>query len=82
MLTIDWTSEEAAPVPSQLLAVAVTGDGGAVERRFGAAIARAAGAARFEVGPGDVLWIPAGLPHQVLVPRGGDLNYLAIKSER
>lgn len=40
------------------------------------------GAARFEVGPGDVLWIPAGLPHQVLVPRGGDLNYLAIKSER
>jgi mannose-6-phosphate isomerase-like protein (cupin superfamily) len=39
-----------------------------------------AGAKRFEIGPGDVLWIPAGLPHQVLVPRGGDFRYLAFKS--
>jgi mannose-6-phosphate isomerase-like protein (cupin superfamily) len=38
------------------------------------------GADRFEIGPGDVLWIPAGLPHQVLVPRGGDFRYLAFKS--
>lgn len=47
MLTIDWTTEEVAPVPLQLLAVAVNGDTGGVERRFGAAVARAAGAARF-----------------------------------
>jgi mannose-6-phosphate isomerase-like protein (cupin superfamily) len=39
------------------------------------------GAERFEIGPGDVLWIPAGLPHQVLVPRGGDFRYLTFKSQ-
>jgi mannose-6-phosphate isomerase-like protein (cupin superfamily) len=38
------------------------------------------GADRFEIGPGDVLWIPAGSPHQVLVPQGGDFRYLAVKS--
>ncbi|MBL9099555.1 MAG: leucyl aminopeptidase [Myxococcales bacterium] len=53
MLTIDWTSEEAAPVSLQLLAVAVHGDSGAVERRFGAAVARAAVAARFTGRPGE-----------------------------
>src|SRR5688500_11686879 len=47
MLSIDWTSEEPAPEALQLLAVAVTGDSDAVERRFGAAVARAATAARF-----------------------------------
>jgi mannose-6-phosphate isomerase-like protein (cupin superfamily) len=34
---------------------------------------------RFEMKPGDVLWIPAGLPHQVIVSRGSAFNYLAFK---
>jgi hypothetical protein len=33
------------------------------------------------MGPGDVLWIPAGAPHQSLVPKGGDFRYLAFKFE-
>jgi mannose-6-phosphate isomerase-like protein (cupin superfamily) len=35
----------------------------------------------YRVGPGDVLWIPAGAPHQVLVRQGGSFSYLAIKFE-
>ena len=54
MLTIDWTSEEPASGPLQLLAVAVAGDGAtAVEKRFGPAVARAAAAARFLGRSGD-----------------------------
>jgi mannose-6-phosphate isomerase-like protein (cupin superfamily) len=34
---------------------------------------------RFDLAPGDVLWIPAGLAHQMLLPAGGSFNYLAIK---
>ena len=40
------------------------------------------GAAPFEVAPGDVLWIPAGLPHQVILPRGADFSYLTFKSPK
>lgn len=39
------------------------------------------GARRYDLGPGDVLWIPAGAPHQVLVPKGGSFSYLAFKFE-
>ena len=38
-----------------------------------------AGARSYRLGPGDVLWIPAGAPHQTLVPQGGDFRYLAFK---
>ena len=38
------------------------------------------GAHAYQVGPGDVLWIPARAPHQVLKPRGG-FTYLAFKFE-
>ena len=34
---------------------------------------------RYELAPGDVLWIPAGLAHQMLLPRGKSFNYLALK---
>ncbi|MDP3738483.1 MAG: hypothetical protein Q8R02_13905 [Hyphomonadaceae bacterium] len=32
--------------------------------------------------PGDVLWIPAGIPHQMLIAPGGSFTYLAIKSPK
>ena len=37
------------------------------------------GARSYQLGAGDVLWIPAGAPHQTLVPKGGDFRYLAFK---
>lgn len=41
------------------------------------------GGQKFEVEPGDVLWIPAGLPHQVILPGGsGEVSYLAFKNPR
>jgi mannose-6-phosphate isomerase-like protein (cupin superfamily) len=42
---------------------------------------RISGAKAFALGPGDVLWIPAGAPHQSLVPKGGDFRYLTFKFE-
>jgi mannose-6-phosphate isomerase-like protein (cupin superfamily) len=33
----------------------------------------------YDLAPGDVIWIPAGLGHQVIVPNGGSFEYLAIK---
>lgn len=29
--------------------------------------------------PGDMLWIPAGVPHQMILKPGGSFTYLAIK---
>ena len=40
-----------------------------------------AGGHAYAMSPGDVLWIPAGAPHQALVPKGGDFSYLAFKFE-
>ncbi len=37
------------------------------------------GAKAYALGPGDALWIPAGTPHQTVVPKGGDFHYLAFK---
>ena len=37
------------------------------------------GGRSYDMAPGDVLWIPAGLPHQVVVPAHGTFNYLAMK---
>jgi len=42
---------------------------------------KVSGAKAYQLGPGDVLWIPAGAPHQSLVPKGGDFRYLAFKFE-
>ena len=33
----------------------------------------------FELKPGDAIWIPIGQPHQVLVPKGGQITYTAAK---
>jgi len=38
------------------------------------------GGASYQLAPGDVLWIPAGSPHQV-TPKGGTFRYLAFKFE-
>jgi mannose-6-phosphate isomerase-like protein (cupin superfamily) len=35
----------------------------------------------YHLSPGDVLWIPAGQPHQALVEKGGSFSYLAFKFE-
>lgn len=42
------------------------------------------GSDQFEVEAGDVLWIRAGLPHQVILPDGGkgDVSYVAFKYPR
>lgn len=37
------------------------------------------GAHAYTLGPGDVLWIPAGAPHQTLVPKGTSFSYFAFK---
>jgi mannose-6-phosphate isomerase-like protein (cupin superfamily) len=37
-----------------------------------------AGGQTYQLAPGDVLWIPAGAPHQV-TPKGGSFSYLAVK---
>jgi mannose-6-phosphate isomerase-like protein (cupin superfamily) len=34
----------------------------------------------YQLAPGDILWIPAGAPHQV-TPKGGTFRYLAFKFE-
>jgi quercetin dioxygenase-like cupin family protein len=33
----------------------------------------------YNLAPGDVLWIPAGIPHQVRVPTGSAIEYLVFK---
>ncbi|MBW8813858.1 MAG: AraC family ligand binding domain-containing protein [Caulobacterales bacterium] len=38
-----------------------------------------AGGARFDLGPGDTLWIPAGQPHQVTPTGGAPFVYIAVK---
>jgi mannose-6-phosphate isomerase-like protein (cupin superfamily) len=40
------------------------------------------GAQTYQLAPGDVLWIPAGVPHQVIVPAGGTFTYMAFKSSK
>jgi leucyl aminopeptidase len=72
MLSIEWTSQEAASAGHHLLAVAVASSdtGPAIERRFGAPLARAAHAARFRGEPGEkfsFLREHQGEPQQVLL---------------
>jgi mannose-6-phosphate isomerase-like protein (cupin superfamily) len=52
-------------------------DSAANERRGGEIV----GGTRYPVAPGDVLWIPAGQPHQVIVPKGGSFTYIVAKYE-
>ena len=47
------------------------------ERRGG----EISGGARYALSPGDTLWIPEGLPHQVVIPAGGDFTYIVAKFE-
>jgi mannose-6-phosphate isomerase-like protein (cupin superfamily) len=37
------------------------------------------GGQRHELGPGDVVHIPAGLPHSFLIPEGEHLTYVLVK---
>lgn len=37
------------------------------------------GGQTYDLAPGDTLFIPAGLPHQVVMPAGGDFLYLVAK---
>ena len=37
------------------------------------------GGQTFELNPGDAVYVPVGQPHQVLVPKGGDIVYFAAK---
>ena len=39
------------------------------------------GGRRYDLRPGDVLWIPAGVPHQMILPEGGSFTYLVVKSD-
>lgn len=39
------------------------------------------GGRAYQLSPGDVLWIPAGSPHQTLAPSDGSFSYLAFKFE-
>jgi mannose-6-phosphate isomerase-like protein (cupin superfamily) len=33
----------------------------------------------FDLAPGDAIYVPVGQPHQVLVPKGGQITYIAAK---
>ena len=37
------------------------------------------GGVTHQLNPGDVIWIPAGTPHQMLIEKGGSMNYIAFK---
>lgn len=39
------------------------------------------GGRSYRMTPGDILWIPAGIPHQTLVPQGEVFEYMAFKVE-
>lgn len=40
---------------------------------------RLEGGARHRLGPGDVVHIPAGIPHSFLVPKGQHITYVLVK---
>lgn len=43
---------------------------------------RIVGGREYSLRPGDVLWIPAGTPHRMLIYPGASFSYLAIKSAK
>lgn len=42
---------------------------------------RVEGGVRYELKTGDVIYIPVGVPHQILVEKGKELNALVVKME-
>jgi mannose-6-phosphate isomerase-like protein (cupin superfamily) len=40
------------------------------------------GGERRRLGPGDVAWIPAGVPHLLIVERGGSFTYVVVKTTK
>lgn len=40
------------------------------------------GAERRALAPGDVAWIPAGVPHQLIVAPGGSFTYVVVKTDK
>lgn len=42
----------------------------------------ATGFQEYEVGPGDVLWVPAGMAHQFMVPPGAPFQYFTVKNRQ
>lgn len=48
------------------------------ERRGGAIT----GGRSYALHPGDVVWIPAGIPHQMIVRRGTSFTYVAVKTDK
>ena len=42
---------------------------------------RVEGGTRYKLAPGDVIYIPAGVPHQVLIENGKEINAIVIKVE-
>jgi hypothetical protein len=40
------------------------------------------GGERRSLGPGDVAWIPAGVPHQLIVEPGGSFTYVVVKTDK
>jgi mannose-6-phosphate isomerase-like protein (cupin superfamily) len=43
---------------------------------------RISGGTRRELGPGDVVTVPAGVPHQILIAPGQGITYLVVKVRR
>ncbi len=48
------------------------------ERRGGTIV----GGRSYALNPGDVAWIPAGTPHQLIVPKGGSFTYVVVKTAK
>lgn len=42
----------------------------------------ATGFKTYEIGPGDVLWVPAGMAHQFIVPAGQPFQYFTVKNRQ
>ncbi|HMC93048.1 MAG TPA: hypothetical protein VKI45_11365 [Allosphingosinicella sp.] len=40
------------------------------------------GGERRALAPGDVAWIPAGVPHQLVVAPGGSFTYIVVKTDK
>lgn len=37
------------------------------------------GGQTYRIGPGDVIWVKAGVPHQMVLPPSGDIRYFIFK---
>lgn len=39
------------------------------------------GGQTYKIGPGDVIWVKMGVPHQMILPPGGDIRYFIFKDQ-